>query len=446
LEEVAMARRRWLVVLAALFVVSVARAEEAGGERVSELIVRGESLERAERVQARIWMASGNSNAYLVTTAGGNVLIDTGATFDAERTHAALAEVPGEVAAIVLTHAHVDHVGGLPKFARGGVPVIAHRALRGRLQEQIRLTPFRNERARVLWGRVMDAQDAHPVRDVAPTVIVDDVHELTVGGTRFVVLATPGGEGPDGLSVWIPELRALFTGDLCGPTTASFPNLFTLRGENLREAVPMIASLERVLALRPRPTLWLPGHFEPVRGKETIRATLRRTRDAVAYVHDATIAGMNAGKDLWTLMREVELPPELAVSEQYGRVAWGVRAIWESTTGWFRYESTAELYATPRSAADAELVAMAGGASRVAARARRLVARGDPERALHFVDAALAAEPASRDALAAKRAALEALLARDGANFQLGGWLRSEIAATDAALIASTSALRSSAP
>jgi alkyl sulfatase BDS1-like metallo-beta-lactamase superfamily hydrolase len=342
--------------------------------------------------------------------------------------------VPGEIAAIVLTHAHVDHVGGLPKFVRPGVPVIAHRALRQRLRDQIALTPFRNKRARVLWGELMDGQDSLPVADVAPTLVVDDRHELVVGGTRFVVLATPGGEGPDGLSVWIPELDALFTGDLCGPTTASFPNLFTLRGENLREAVPMMASLERVLALRPRPRLWLPGHFEPVRGRNAIRTTLQRTHDALAYVHDETVAGMNAGKSLWQLMRDVRLPPELAVSEQYGRVAWGVRAIWESYTGWFRYESTAELYATPRAAADPELVALAGGASAVAAHAQRHVARGELELALHFVDAALAAEPANRDALAAKRAALAALLARDGANFQLGGWLRSELAKTDDAV------------
>ncbi len=429
-----MSGRSLVVGLSLALAASLARAGEADGERVSELLTRGGKLVRAEEVAPHVWLASGNSNAYLVTTSAGNVLIDTGASFDAERTVAALSAVPGELAAIILTHAHVDHVGSFPKFARAGVPVIAHRALRGRLQDQLRLTPFRNKRARVLWGAVMDAQAAHPVADLTPSVIVDDAHELTVGGLRFVVLATPGGEGPDGLSVWIPQLRALFTGDLCGPTTASFPNLFTLRGENLREAVPMIASLERVLALRPRPTLWLPGHFEPVRGKQRIRATLTRTRDAVAYVHDATVAGMNAGKDLFTLMREVKLPPELAVSEQYGRVAWGVRAIWESYTGWFRYESSTELYATPRSAADAELVAMAGGARAVAARAQQHVARGEPELALHFVDAALAAEPASRAALAAKRAALTALIARDGANFQLGGWLRSELTKTEAAL------------
>lgn len=431
---------------ALVFAGSSARADEVGKQRVSDLLTRGEGLERAVQVHPQIWLASGNSNAYLVTTPSGNVLIDTGASFDAERTQRALGAVTGELTAIVLTHAHVDHVGGLTKFARPGIPVIAHRALRGRLQDQIRLTPFRNARARVLWGRLMDAQDAQPVRDVAPTLIVDDTHELTVGGLRFVVLATPGGEGPDGLSVWIPQLRALFTGDLCGPTTATFPNLFTLRGENLREAVPMIDSLDRVLALQPRPKLWLPGHFDPVRGKRTIRETLRRTRDAVAYVHDATVAGMNAGESLWTLMREIELPPELAVSEEYGRVAWGVRAIWESYTGWFRYESTSELYATPRSAADAELVALAGGARAVAARAQLHTARGEPELALHFVDAALAAEPASREALAAKRAALAALLARDGANFQLGGWLRSELAQTERALAARADPARPAAP
>ena len=46
---------------------------------------------------------------------------------------------------------------------------------------------------------------------------------------------------------------------------------------------------------------------------------------------------------------EIELPSDLQVNQQYGRVAWGVRAIYESYTGWFRYESTTELYPTPPS-------------------------------------------------------------------------------------------------
>ena len=46
-------------------------------ERVSELLTRGAEIE-AVQVHPSIWLASGNSNAYLVETKDGVVVIDTG--------------------------------------------------------------------------------------------------------------------------------------------------------------------------------------------------------------------------------------------------------------------------------------------------------------------------------------------------------------------------------
>ena len=79
------------------------------------------------------------------------------------------------------------------------------------------------------------------------------------------------------------------------------------------------------------------------------------------YVNDATVAGMNEGKDVFTLMREIRLPDELAVGEGYGKVSWGVRSIWEGYAGWFHARSTTELYPSPPDAVWAEVVTMAGG-------------------------------------------------------------------------------------
>ncbi len=417
---------------------AAAFAAEEPKERLSELFTRGAGQAEATRVGDGIFGVSGTGNAYRVLTSEGSVVVDTGLGIEAKRHHELLLAVgDAPVRALVLTHAHADHIGGAALWLGPGVEVITSRAFVARNRDQLRLDPFRSRRARVLWAAVMDERavaQAPPYPEVAPDRLVDDRYRFTLGGVAFEVLATPGGEGPDGLSLWLPERRALFTGDLLGPTTASFPNLFTLRGENLREALPIVESLDRLLALDPPPDLLLPGHFEPVVGAEKIRALLTRTRDAIRYVHDATVAGMNEGKDLWTLMREVKLPPELAVSEQYGRVPWGVRAIWESYTGWFRYESTSELYAVPPTAVAKDLAALAGGAGAIGARARTKVEQGRPEEALPLLDVALAAEPGNRVALEAKLAALEALLGRDGENFQLGGWLRHEIGLTHEAL------------
>ena len=73
-------------------------------------------------------------------------------------------------------------------------------------------------------------------------------------------------------------------------------------------------------------------------------------------MHDRTLEGFNAGTDVWTLMREIELPPELRVGQGYGKVAWAVRTFWEEYVGWFKLQSTTELYPDPAPAALAELV------------------------------------------------------------------------------------------
>ncbi len=430
--------RRSILALATLaFLGSPAAAAAGDGDKesVSQLLSRGGDLE-ARLVADGTWLVSGNSNAYLVKTPEGAVLIDTGLGVQAQRTRKLLLEAAGSppLRAIVLTHAHADHIGGTPLWRGDGIPVIAHRAFIERNRDQIRFESFRNRRAQVLCAAVMPSgADAVGYPEIAPDVIVDDVYEFELGGVRFEVISTPGGEGPDGVSVWLPDRRTVFTGDLLGPTVASFPNLFTLRGENLRLVTPMLESIDRIRSLEA--SILLPGHFDPVVGKKKIDALLDRTAAAIRHVHDATVAGMNEGKDLWTLMEEVRLPPELEVSQEYGRVPWGVRAIWEAHTGWFRYESTTELYGVPPEAVYAEIGELAGGANPLAVRARAHVEAGRPLRALHLTEVALVTEPNHRGALEARLAALELLAARDGGgNFQIAGWLRHRIGVTRAAL------------
>ena len=125
-------------------------------------------------------------------------------------------------------------------------------------------------------------------------------------------------------------------------------------------------------------------------------------------MHDAVVAGMNDGKNVFTLMREVKLPADLDIGETYGKVSWSVRGIYEGYVGWFDL-NPAGMYAAAPSVADAELVQMAGGSKAVAARSREVTAGGDAVKGLRLAEAALAREPASREALEAKRAALDTL-------------------------------------
>ena len=125
---------------------------------------------------------------------------------------------------------------------------------------------------------------------------------------------------------------------------------------------------------------------------------MTKVRDATAYLRDRTIDGMNSGADLWTLMRDVTFPPELALPSVHGKVAWIVRAIWEEHVGWFRYESTTELYNVPASSVWSDVVDLLGGTAPLTERAAAHSKAGRPLQALHLTDVALAYAPADADA------------------------------------------------
>jgi alkyl sulfatase BDS1-like metallo-beta-lactamase superfamily hydrolase len=230
----------------------------------------------------------------------------------------------------------------------------------------------------------------------------------------------------------MPDRGIAFVGNVFSALFGHFPNLVTLRADRLRYALPFVDAVQAVIDLQPE--ILCTGHFDPITGRDVIRAELTRLRDAVQYVHDATVAGMNDGKDVFTLMHEVRLPPELAVGEGYGRVSWGVRSIWEGYAGWFHARSTTELYASPPETVWPEIVTMAGGPDAVAAAAQRRVVAGDGLGAVQLSELALAAEPEHQGALEAFAAAHELLLAEHLAapeevrNFWLVGWLRHQIA------------------
>jgi alkyl sulfatase BDS1-like metallo-beta-lactamase superfamily hydrolase len=144
---------------------------------------------------------------------------------------------------------------------------------------------------------------------------------------------------------------------------------------------------------------------------------------------------MNAGVDLHTLMATIDLPSELQLAPGRGPARWYVRAIWEEHAGWFRHESTTELYEVPARAVWPELAELAGGAAVLAERAKAHVDAGRPVEALHLIDVALAADATDVRAREVQIEALELLLARTGGRtYDEMAWLETELDIARAAL------------
>jgi glyoxylase-like metal-dependent hydrolase (beta-lactamase superfamily II) len=403
------------------------------GLKTRDLDTYGEDLSEAVRIHDIVYQARGTANAQMVVTPDGNVVIDTGLPNQPRVQKQLRAADDGPISHVIVSHAHADHYGAADAFLEEGTELIAHREFVHNQRYLKALAPtFLKRNAIFFPNNVPQVPDfaygalARIYPTIEPTLLVDREYAFERGGVRFEVLAMPGAEGSDGLCVWLPEQKILFTGDLFGHIFPMWPNLTTIRGERARFPWPYVQSLDRVLELDP--VMLVPSHFDPITDREAIRAGVKRTRDAVAFVEEAVIDGINDGKDVFTLMREIRLPEELAIPEVHGKVSWGVRSIFEAYTGWFHLRSSTELYDVPRQSVDPEIVEMAGGPDAVAARGAARLQKGEPEAALHLADMALAAEPGNQAALRVRLDALGALIQRGGdQNHYEFYWLRRRI-------------------
>ena len=392
-----------------------------------------------------ISVSEGNSNTSRIETPEGHLLINSGMGFEAPVHHANFRELAGEIDGrlryLVVTQGHVDHVGGVQYFRdrNPGLQLVAQANNEEHQAYDARLTRFRQARSAFRFAGLFPPAfqayaeagytELNPQDRPTADIHFEDRYAVALGGLEVVLIAQKGAETNDSLVVWLPQHRILFTGNLFGCPFGHFPNLVTIRGDRYRDALVCAEAAQTVLDLEPEVILY--GHHAPIVGAELVRREVTAIRDALLYVHERVVEGMNDGKDVATLQREITLPPECEVGEGYGMVSWSVRAIWENYAGWFKHESTTELYCVPQNAIHADLLELAG-AEALVERAAAKAAEGEREAALHLLDIVLSAEPEHAAARELAVQVHEALLAearrfRTTGNFWLEGWLEKQI-------------------
>ena len=385
----------------------------------------GQDEPRMVKINDAISMATTSCNVYVVNTPAGSVVIDTAIADQAPDAKKLLSpQTHGPVKYIVLTHGHADHIGGISLWEEPGTQIIAQRNHVEFVNYVTRLEGFfapRNAAAFRRPPKQVGAWAGNFGARIEPTIFFDEKYEFTLGGIKFEMFSTPG-ETPDHLTVWIPAYKAAFIGDNYSgvgiPEPNSFPNIYAIRGTKPRWALDWIKSLDTVLALKPE--VVLNGHGDPIVGNAEITRRLQRYRDAIQYVHDETVKGMNAGKDVFTLMQQIKLPASYNLNEVFGKVSWSVRGIYDGYAGWYDLNPST-MYELPPSSIYPDLVKLAG-ADAVVRLAVEKVEAGKAVEALHLTDVVLASDPMNRGALNARIKALEVLRDRSE-NFVETGWL-----------------------
>ena len=211
-------------------------------------------------------LGTGLVNSYLIEEGGEITIVDAGAPgywSDLPDELAAMGRTFADVRALVLTHAHIDHVGFAERLRREkGVPVSVHeldaKIARGEAKPQnqkmlgVGLAALRFIRFALAKGMLR----ATPILEVAT---FGDGATLDIPGAPRVIHVPGHSEGSAALH--IPARDALFVGDAfatlnvlsgkTGPQLAPF-------GSDLPRARESLSRLEGIAA-----GLVLPGHGQP---------------------------------------------------------------------------------------------------------------------------------------------------------------------------------------
>jgi len=425
-----MIRHGVLVVAATLLVSTTAHAQETEATRLLKAR-SAEFKQEVIKVTDGVYTAVGYSvqPVSMIIGVDGLIIVDTGMdTVSAEKVLAGFRGITDKpIKAIILTHGHGDHTGGVPVFVRDGKPQVWARdsfgqesetlksvgltinRLRGARQGGFKLPPAKrinNGIARAYYPKRGGAV-FQTAGDTRPTHLLSESRKaIHISGVSLHLVAVTG-ETYDHLYVWYPSKRVLFSGD---NYYKSWPNLYPIRGAPYRDVRKWANAVDKML--KEGPDFLIPGHTRPVIGRENVTEVLTDYRDAIRFVLDKTIEGMNKGLTPDELVDYVQLPKRFRDKEHlrpyYGNPEWAVRSIFNGYLGWFDGNPSNLFPLSP--AEEAQRISdLVGGKDVLLSKAKEALARKDFQWVAQICDHLLALEPAAKEPRLMKAVALEAI-------------------------------------
>ena len=310
-----------------------------------------------------VWQVRGYdiSNLTLIAGNSGWILVDvltTAATAEAclKLANEHLGERP--VKAVIYTHSHADHFGGIlgvtntEAVARGDVRIIAPEGFLDEVvNENVIAGAAMARRAMYQFGLFLPpgpqghvdnglgkALPLSPSGLIAPTEIIDRTGiELEVDGVRVIFQNTPDAEAPAEMNFWFPDLRLLCMAENC---THNMHNVCPIRGAQTRDALAWSKYINEALDLwGDRSDVMIATHHWPRFGSDDLKEFLVKQRDVYRWMHDQTMRLANRGWTPAEIAEVLELPDcfssDSHVQGYYGTVSHNVKSVYNKYLGWY---------------------------------------------------------------------------------------------------------------
>ena len=357
---------------------------------------------------------------------------------------------PLDIKAVLYSHSHVDHFGGVEgvitreqvadaklslkkQLASGKILVLAPAGfLKHAISENVYAGIAMARRAQFQYGTVLDkgekgalsvgigmGQSTGTVALIAPTYeIGEDVPKLTIDGLEIEFQLTPGTEAPAEMNAYFPKYRALWMAENC---TGTLHNLYTLRGAEVRDANDWAKYIiEADQRFCDKTDVVFQSHNWPHWGEE-IHDYLLNTAAIYKFIHDQTLHYMNQGYTSTEVAAMLTLPEKLEkvwyTRPYYGTLAHNAKAVYQKYLGWYD-ANPVNLNPLPPSDTAKKLVEYLGSTDAVLRKARKDFEKGDYQWVAQITKELVFADPSNQKARNLCADALEQL----GYQAESGAW------------------------
>ena len=273
------------------------------------------------------------------------------------------------VKAVVISHPHADHFGGIggviaaedvadaslpieEQLASGKVPVIVPEGFaQHAIAENVYAGKAMNRRANYQYGVLLTpgvtgkmaqgigmGQATGTVTYFAPTYEIRETGtKLVIDGVEMEFQLTPGTEAPAEMNTWFPQFKALWMAENC---TGTLHNLYTLRGAAVRDGAAWAKYITEAITLYGNETeVVFQSHNWPHWGNATALEYLENSAAVYKFINDQTLTYINQGYTSDEISNMIKLPEALEKNwytrQYYGTVAHNSKAVYQKYMGWY---------------------------------------------------------------------------------------------------------------